>query len=212
MFEVLKGCKFCQRAFLNYSQKTNLTNLCIVSSEDAIEYWSLTLYLHLIRIHNNGIFLYSVSGLSQIWWKFIRCNFFKSTLVCRIFRYFSRLRKAYKWFEKGAENENIVVSFVYWIYTCMRPMFAQSVIHLTLSVLYQPLSIHIYRMEYEANSKKSSSEDVSWNGFSHDIFHIFNVSINTNETLCYLATIMLFNVELLAFLWELVSALNCPFA
>ena len=161
MFEVLKGCKFCQRAFLNYSQKTNLTNLCIVSSEDAIEYWSLTLYLHLIRIHNNGIFLYSVSGLSQIWWKFIRCNFFKSTLVCRIFRYFSRLRKAYKWFEKGAENENIVVFFVYWIYTCMRPMFAQSVIHLTLSVLYQPLSIHIYRMEYGANSKKSSSEDVS---------------------------------------------------
>ena len=74
MFEVLKGCKFCQRAFLNYSQKTNLTNLCIVSSEDAIEYWSLTLYLHLIRIHNNGIFLYSVSGLSQIWWKYIRCN------------------------------------------------------------------------------------------------------------------------------------------
>ena len=112
MFEVLKGCKFCQRAFLNYSQNTNLTNLCIVSSEDAIEYWSLTLYLHLIRIHNNGIFLYSVSGLSQIWWKFIRCNFFKSTLVCRIFRYFSRLRKAYKWFEKGAENENIVV-FLY---------------------------------------------------------------------------------------------------
>ena len=111
MFEILKGCKFCQRAFLNYSQKTNLTNLCIVSSEDAIEYWSLTLYLHLIRIHNNGIFLYSVSGLSQIWWKFIRCNFFKSTLVCRIFRYFSRLRKAYKWFEKGAENENIVVFF-----------------------------------------------------------------------------------------------------
>ena len=33
-------------------------------------------------------------------------------------------------------------------------------------------------------------------------FSIFseNVSINTNETLCYLATIMLFNVELLAFL------------
>ena len=52
------------------------------------------------------------------------------------------------------KKENIVVSFVYWIYTWMRPMFAQSVIHLTLSVLYQPLSIHIYRMEYEANNKK----------------------------------------------------------
>ena len=43
-------------------------------------------YLHLIRIHNNRAFLYSLSGLSQIWWKFIRCNFFKSTLVCRIFQ------------------------------------------------------------------------------------------------------------------------------
>ena len=161
MFEVLKGCKFCQRAFLNYSQNTNLTNLCIVSSEDAIEYWSLTLYLHLIRIHNNGIFLYSVSGLSQIWWKFIRCNFFKSTLVCRIFRHKSNWEEPAIFFKKGAANENIVASFVCWIYTCMRLMLAQSVIHLTLSVLYQPLSIHIYRMEYEANSKKSSSEDVS---------------------------------------------------